>query len=135
MILKKMAHPEVPREAKPRRTHDILPAHSILAQPHPQTPTQRTLSTGFAPLNLSAGATAPSTSKPAGNSSKNPFEPHPIFSARQSTPTAAPRVSPDGAAENPRLGHLRDVMQHQELRSRAGRDRIGPALVVAELHE
>ena len=30
MILKKMAHPKMPREAKPRRTHNILPAQAFL---------------------------------------------------------------------------------------------------------
>src|ERR1700747_2160796 len=29
MALRKMPHPEVPREARPRRTHDILPALRI----------------------------------------------------------------------------------------------------------
>jgi hypothetical protein len=91
-------------------------------------------SMGFAPLNPSAGATALSTSKPAGNSEEPVRAASDLLRSSVDADGGAEGFA-DGAAENPRLGHLRDVMQDQELRSRAGHDRIDPALVVTELHE
>ena len=52
----------------------------------------------------------------------------------QSIPTATPDVA-DRPIAHARLGHLRDVVENEELRLRARRDCVGAALIVAEFDE
>jgi len=65
----------------------------ILAQHHPRSPSQRK-QYGFRSAQPIRRGYCPEHVEACRQFCKNPFELHPISSARQSTPTAALRVSP-----------------------------------------